>query len=285
MKILVRITFVSLLVFLLLGGISFADERIELIGENADSSNSNNASEYIVETSWIVADPFGEFDTSLGAAAALNRALGLIFNGHAAPEQIDLERDLAEVHENEFHRLAPFTVEVLHELQRNFSDTFPESVELKPFDLEPSEVSIAEEDGHTFVLVKYEEEEYLERLLQRLYFKLIQGPVLLTVPYSGSDESIPEDYRNWNNFIIYESLSDTVNWDETRRVYVDWDLVQTVVLKYEDGRIACYDNGRKYYIDHTAAVATAGAMLACPDLARIADGQALNYVLASTGDE
>ena len=69
-------------------------------------------------------------------------------------------------------------------------------------------------------------------------------------------------------------------WDDTRYVWVDWDLTQTVVLMYEDGRIACYDSGRKYYIDHTAAITAAGAMLAHPDYDELPEGTSLSFVLA-----
>jgi len=277
-----RIIVLSILFIVIFGGISLADEPVDIIGSAVDKDKSGaDASDYILETSWSVLDPFGEFDQSLGAAAALNRALGLMFEGNAAPEQIELEREMALLHENGYQHIAPFTVEVLDELQSSFEEAFPEAVNLKPFDLEPSEVSIMEQDGHSYALVRYDEEEYLERLLQRLYFKLIQGPVLLTVPYSGNAESVPEEHRNWNNFTIYVNATDTIKWDEVRRVYIDWDLTQTVVLKYEDGKIACYENDTKYYIDHTAAVATAGAMLAYPQLLEIADEKPLNYVLTS----
>ncbi len=274
-----RIIYFIPILLVVLFGTAFGDEKIDLIG-GSDNEPDPTESEYILSASWNCVDPFGEFDSSLGAAAALNRALGLFFSGHASPAQIEIERQMAEGYSWNWIHLAPFATEVLMTLQEDFEETFPEPVELKPFDLAPSRQPVVMPENPHLVAVRYDEEEYLERLLQRLYFKLIQGPVLMTVPYQGNAPSVPEEYRDWNNF-SYASLSNTMDWDDTRLVWVDWSLTQTVVLKYEDGLIACYDSGVKYYIDHTAAVATAGAMFAHPDLIGMSRDMALNYVLTS----
>jgi hypothetical protein len=267
---------------IIFGGLSFAEEPVDIIGGPGDYASEADQDELVLGASWICSDPFGEFDESLGAAGSLNRALGLVFSGHASQAQLSMETDEAENYPGDIS-MSPFAVDVLDRLKEDFPEAFPEQVELAGFDLSPGDVTqISEDDPHLFA-VHYEGEEYLERLLQRLYFKLIQGPVLLTVPYCGSDPSVPEEYRDWNNFRYYSNGS-TMVWDESRLVYVDWDLTQTVVLTYEDGLIACYDSGRKYYIDHTAAIAAAGAMMAHPDLAGTDPQPVLNYVL-TTEDE
>jgi hypothetical protein len=267
----------------LIGGMAIAEEPIDLIGGSDIDGKMSTGIGYVLEASWICADPFGEFDESLGAAGALNRALGLIFSGHASRSQIRMEREAVDEYSGDAG-MAPFAVDVLARLQADFGDALPEPVELIGFDLTPSEVPVVSRDDPHIVIVRYDDEEYLERLLQRLYFKLIQGPVLLTVPYRADDPSVPDEYRNWSNF-RYGSNGDTMVWDDTRLVWVDWDLVQTVVLTYEDGRIACYDSGRKYFIDHTAAVATAGAMYAHPAPADLPPDTALNYMLAAADGE
>ncbi len=273
-----RILFTTLLV-LAVGGIADAGERIDLIGPDGTDSEASHSS-YILDASWDCVDPYGEFDPSLGAAGALNRAIGLLFAGHASPEQIETERLMAEGYTGLWPRIAPFAVEVLGTLQVDYADSLPEQVELNSFDLSPSEVFLDSPDNPHIVAVRYDKEEYLERLLQRLYFKLIQGPVLLTVPYQGDAGSVPEEFRNWHN-VRYSNGPGTNDWDDIRLVWVDWSLTQTVVLCYEDGLIACYDSGRKYYIDHTAAIATAGAMLLHPELDSLPPDTALNYVLTA----
>ncbi len=266
----------ALMVFMLLNGIASAGERVDVIGGDGDQADDSAC---ILDASWDTVDPYGEFSSSLGAAAALNRALGLIFSGHASPEQIELERSLASEYSGDC-RTAPFAVEILDRLQSDFADSFPQPVMLSGFDLEPSrEPVISESDPH-LVAIRYDGEEYLERLLQRLYFKLIQGPVLLTVAYRADAPGVPEEFRDWRNF-RYGSNGTTMEWNDVRLVWVDWDLTQTVVLTYEDGSIACYDSGRKYYIDHTAAVAAAGAMMAHPDFPGWPSDAALNYVLTT----
>jgi hypothetical protein len=269
----------TLIVFLfLLAGTSIADERIDLIDDGTTTATTTESG-YILDAAWMYPDPNGEFDPSLGAAAALNRALGLIFTGDASQSQIEMERQMAEATGDNSYLMAPFAAQVLEVLQNDWSETFPEPVELNPFSLAPSEIPTIMPDNPNIIALRYDDEEYLERLLQRLYYKLIQGPVLLTVPYQGDAPNVPEEYKNWNNF-RYGNNSDTMTWDDTRYVWVDWNLTHTVVLMYEDGRIACYDSGRKYYIDHTAAIVAAGAMLAHPDHARLPEGTLLNYVLA-----
>jgi len=265
---------ISIAFFLLVfSGLAVAEERVDLIGGSDNSNSVKSESSYILDAAWECADPFGEFDPTLGAAAALNRSLGLVFSGHASTEQINFENELIHEFEGNQH-MAHFADYVLTELQASYVGGIPEPMELKPFDLSPSGVSF---NSPQIVAVIYDREEYLERLLQRLYFKLIQGPVLITVPYCGSSLSVPEEYRDWNNF-RYASDGNTMEWDDTRLVYIDWSLTQTVVLSYEDGLIACYDSGRKYYIDHTAAVATAGAMTAHPDYS---PDIPFNYVLTT----
>lgn len=273
-----RSLILSIVLLTVFGTISFAEEEpIDLIGGPADCESESRENELVLEASWLCSDPFGEFDPSLGAAAALNRALGLIFSGHASREQIETELSEAVDYPGNYV-MAPFAVHVLRRLQDDFSDAFPEPVELVGFDLSPGDVTQVSADDSHLVAVNYEGEEYLERLLQRLYFKLIQGPVLMTVPYSGNDPSVPEEYRDWSNF-RYCSNGSTMVWDESRLVWVDWELTHTVVLMYEDGKIACYDSGRKYYIDHTAAVAAAGAMMAHPEIAGMDTVPVLNYTL------
>lgn len=264
--------------FLIPAGTSLAGDRIDLISEDKEPITSTGLA-YILDASWQYPNPNGEYDASLGAAAALNRALGLIFTGNASRSQIEMERRMADEVGNDSFRMASFAVDVLDVLQTEWSETFPEPVELRPFSLEPSEPPTIMPDNPNLVVLRYYDEEYLERLLQRLYFKLIQGPVLLTVPYQADASNVPDEFRDWNNF-RYGNDSNTMEWDETRIVWVDWNLTQTVVLKYEDGRIACYDSGTKYYIDHTAAIVAAAAMLAHPEYEQLPEGTALNYVLA-----
>lgn len=275
-----RYLFTITTIFILIlssGGLSLADEGIDLIEEGKEPVTSTGSG-YILDASWHYPDPYGEFDSSLGAAAALNRALGLIFTGNASRSQIEMERSMAVETGDESYRLAPFAVEVLDVLQTEWGESFPEPVQLNPFNLEPSEPPMVMSDNPNMVALRYSDEEYLERLLQRLYFKLIQGPVLLTVPYCADAQNVPDEFRDWNNF-RYDNNTTTMEWDDIRYVWVDWEQTQTVVLKYEDGRIACYDSGTKYYIDHTAAIAAAGAMLAHPDYDEFPEGAALNYVL------
>ncbi len=273
------ITFTGIItISLLIGGISHADERIDLINEGKKLVTAPSPS-YILESSWETADPFGEFDSSLGAAGALNRALGLVFPGHASHSQIQMQQRMALEPGDSSYKMAPFALEVLDVLQTDWEESLPEPVELKPFDLQPSEIPELLTGDPNILALRYFDEEYLERLLQRLYFKLIQGPVLLTVPYQADAHNVPDEYRDWNNF-RYDNNTDTMVWDDTRYVWVDWDLTQTVVLMYEDGRIACYDSGRKYYIDHTAAITAAGAMLAHPDYDELPEGTSLSFVLA-----
>jgi hypothetical protein len=255
-----------------------ADERIDLIGGGSDDSTPRTG--MILDSSWQSADPWGEFDLALGAAASLNRALALRFSGYASTDQILLERDLVRSTDAEKTRVATFAEDVLDKIIATHSDEFPEPVEMNPFDLSPSEAPVISDTNPHMVILRYNDEEYLERLLQRLYFKLIQGPVLLTVPYRADDPGIPVEYRDWNNF-RYGDDDDVMTWNETRMVYADWDLIQTVVLNYEDGKIACYDSGRKYFIDHTAAITAAGAMLAYPKFDELSEGGVLNFVLAS----
>jgi len=277
--------FIIAVCFLILAASAMADEGepVDLLGGDADC-NEQQETVFVLDAAWECADPFGEFDPCLGAGAALNRALGLIFSGHASPEQLELELSIASEHAGNGYRFAPFASDVLTELQENYQESFPEPVVLEPFSLAPSDHPVVSADDPNIVIVRYNEEEYLERLLQRLYFKLIQGPVLLTVAYQGNSPDVPEEYRNWDNF-RYASNDNTMVWNDVRLVYVDWDLIQTVVLNYEDGKIACYDSGVKYYIDHTAAVASAGAVLAHPDLANMDPEIALNYVLVTFEDE
>ncbi|MCX6645551.1 MAG: hypothetical protein NTY09_04215 [bacterium] len=277
MKQLLKISILAFFLFIM-AGTSIADERVDLIDGDKDPVTSTGSG-YILDASWQYPDPNGEFDPSLGAAAALNRALGLIFTGNASHSQIAMERQMAEATGDNSFLMAPFAVQVLEVLQNDWEETFPEPVALNPFSLAPSEPPTIMPDNPNIVALRYDDEEYLERLLQRLYFKLIQGPVLLTVPYQGDAPNVPEEFKNWNNF-RYGNDTDTMVWDDTRYVWVDWNLTHTVVLMYEDGQIACYDSGRKYYIDHTAAIVAAGAMLAHPDYARLPEGTVLNYVLA-----
>ena len=277
-------SFLTAIGFLILfGSLALAEEPVDLIGGQDVYAPGSNEEELVLDASWICSDPFGEFDPSLGAAGSLNRALGLIFSGHASSAQLDMELEEAEYYPDDYS-MSPFAVHVLEMLQDDFGDAFPEPVELTGFDLSPGGVTRISADDPHLVAIHYEGEEYLERLLQRLYFKLIQGPVLLTVPYSGNDPSVPEEYRDWNNFRYYSNGS-TMVWDESRLVYVDWNLTQTVVLMYEDGLIACYDSGRKYYIDHTAAIAAAGAMLAHPDFNGVSPEPVLNYVLTTVDEQ
>jgi hypothetical protein len=257
-----------------------ASEKIDLLPEPSQTASTAQG-ESVVDASASDYDPWGEMDTSLGAAASLNRALGLVFSGYASTQQLQIEREMADAADAEAVRWALFASDVLARLNRTEGIDFPETLTMKPFDLSPSEKPYIAKDNPHIVVVTYDKEEYLERLLQRLYFKLIQGPVLLTVPYRADAASVPVEYRNWNNF-RYGDDADTMTWNETRLVYVDWNLTQTVVLRYEDGKIACYDSGKKYYIDHTAAVVAVAAMQAHPRLNLINKDNSLAYLLVST---
>ncbi len=278
-----RVCIPMFICLLILGGAVYAGERVDLIPDSEQESSESN-SKYILDAGWICADPFGEFDSSLGAAAALNRTLALIFSGHASETQIQLQRDMVEKQDGSASQWAPFAVSVLDEMQKRLGTSFPEPIELRPFDLTPSEMPEVLPDNPNLIAIRYDDEEYLERLLQRLYFKLIQGPVLLTVPYCGHDERVPEEYRDWNNF-RYASNDNVMEWDDVRLVWIDWDLTQTVVLTYENGLIACYDSGKKYHIDHTAAITAAGAILAHPDFDEITDDGSVHFVLTAIESE
>ena len=251
--------------------------------ESGDESQGSNPDADIADASNLSFGANGEFAPSLGAAGALNRALSLYFEGDAPEIQLNFEREIIASKNGYGIICAPFAKEIFDGLNSQMGDIFPEAVELSPFDLSPSVVPEINPDNPHLVTVRYDDEEYLERLLQRLYFKLIRGPVLLTVPYSAEAKSVPAEYRDWNNFLYTPDNNDMV-WDEARVVWVDWDLTQTVVLNYESGKIACYDCGKKYYIDHTAAVAAAGAMLAHPDFKNISSGGAIHFVLVSVDD-
>ena len=275
---------VILACLILFGNSAYGGERVTLIPPEDKEDIVATSSLIVMEPACPVEDSLEEFDSSLGAAAALNKALALCLLGPISPDQVLFERTLTQKWGPEKSRWAIFAVEVLTRLKNGEEIPSINRVDLIPFDLAPSEPpEILKENPHIVVL-RYNDEEYLERLLQRLYFKLMQGPVLLTVPYSGDAESVPEEYRHWHNF-WYGPDSDPMTWNETRLVWVDWDLTQTVVLAYENGRIACFDSGRKYYIDHTAAVALTGAMLAHPRLESITGGQPLNYVLVVTEEK
>ncbi|HEX9746012.1 MAG TPA: hypothetical protein VGB30_11365 [bacterium] len=273
----------SMVLFSLLAATMAYADPVDLINASSDDIGSG-VKGYSLDASWHIVDPWGESDFALGAAAALNVALSLYFDGHASREQIQLQRRMIEDRDYESIQWAGFASDVLGELKTDYPEAFPEDIELKPFDLSPSEPPHISGDNPHIVVVRYDDEEYLERLLQRLYFKLIQGPVLLTVPYSGDSELVPAEYRNWNNF-EYASRDDTMVWDDIRLVYVDWNLTRTVVLMYEDGLIACYDSGKKYYIDHTSAVVEAGAMLAHPDFENLSTDGATSFLLTTVDDE
>ncbi|MFH1677167.1 MAG: hypothetical protein ABIC40_09100 [bacterium] len=267
---------------LLLGFILFTGPAFTQTESDVESQDSGNDAD-IADASNLSFGLNGEFSPSLGAAGALNRALSLYFPGDAPEIQLDFERDMIRNNNGAGIKWASFAKEVFDGLNNQMGDIFPEAVELRPFDLSPSILpEISTENPH-IVKLRYDDEEYLERLLQRLYFKLIQGPVLLTVPYSAEAKSVPAEYRDWNNF-RFTPDDNAMVWDETRVVWVDWDLTQTVVLNYESGKIACYDGGKKYYIDHTAAIAAAGAMLAHPEFTNISSGGAIHFVLASVDD-
>lgn len=269
---------------LLLTGTASAGERIDLIPAPTDGSPGELLPSYVLDAAWVTYDPWGELNTTLGAAAALNMALGLRFSGYASPEQISLERKMAETEDPGIVKCASFAARVLDRLDRDRPDSFPDAVELLPVDFSPNEPPIISPDDPHLVILRYDSEEHLERLLQKLYFKLIQGPVLLTVPYQANAESVPEEFRNWHNF-RYGDDPDPNTWNEVRLVYADWDLTQTVVLSYENGKIACYDSGRKYYIDHTAAITAAGAMLAHPSIRQLTEEGPIHYLLASDDRE
>ena len=256
-----------------------ADTRIDLIPGNPGQTPDGHSA-YILDSSLCTSssDAPDQYDPSLGALASLNQALGLYFSGDASEAQVNYERELLAPPAPLDMQWAGFAARSINDLDNVLGSDLPEPVKLVPFSLEPNEPVVQTDDPH-LVRIRYDRDELLERLLQRLYFKLIQGPVLLTVPYRGDAPSIPPEYRDWHNFRYGYNPNSNV-WNDTRIVYVDWSLTQTVVLRYEDGKIACYDSGKKYYIDHTAAISAAAAMLAHPLFKQMAPDGAVDYLLA-----
>jgi hypothetical protein len=156
-------------------------------------------------------------------------------------------------------------------------------VNLKPLSLNSDripEIFETLEDNAFLVKVTYPRHEELERLLQKLYFNLMQGPVILSVAYDY-DNIKPgyEQYTEWSCFRNFRDITPGANGD-IHLAYVDWDDVHTVVAYLDGGRIRVADRGRIFDVDHNALVAQANAIRIIPGDALIPGKiDRLNYLL------
>jgi hypothetical protein len=156
-------------------------------------------------------------------------------------------------------------------------------ISLKPLDLASRKTSFILQEldsDRALVRVEYPRHEELERLLQKLYFNLIRGPVILSVAYDPLN--VPNEYKQYSNWQCFSSIKDpSVGEDgDVHIVYVDWSKVHSVVAYLDGGAIRVADNGRIYDVDHNALVAQANAILAMPDAKIISEnGRNLNYLL------
>jgi hypothetical protein len=128
-----------------------------------------------------------------------------------------------------------------------------EMISLKPLDLASRNTPFIMQEldsNRALVRVEYPRREELERLLQKLYFNLIRGPVILSIAYDPMD--IPDEYKQYSNWQCFSSIKDSsVGEDgDVHIVYVDWSKVHSVVAYLDGGAIRVADNGRIYDVDH-----------------------------------
>ena len=158
-----------------------------------------------------------------------------------------------------------------------------EMINLKPLDLASRNTPFIMQEldnSRALVRVEYPRHEELERLLQKLYFNLIRGPVILSVAYDPVN--IPDEYKQYSNWQCFSSVKDSsVGEDgDVHIVYADWSKVHSVVAYLDGGAIRVADNGQIYDVDHNALVAQANAILAMPGEKIISEnGKNLNYLL------
>ncbi len=183
----------------------------------------------------------------------------------------------------DFGDWAFYADDYFHEMLRPSLNGHGDKVFLKPLDLTSRRRGhiYKELDGNAaLVRIEYPRHEELERLLQKLYFNLIRGPVILSVAYSPDD--VLDDYSKYSNWQCFTPLKDPSAGDDgdVHIVYVDWDHIHSVVAFLDGGRIRVADRGRIYDVDHNALVAQANAILAMPNSDIIEErGEELNYLL------
>lgn len=183
----------------------------------------------------------------------------------------------------DFGDWAFYANDYFHDMLKPTLNGHADKLFLKPLDFSSRRAPTIEKtlDGNAaLVRVEYPRHEELERLLQKLYFNLIRGPVILSVAYSSDDvlDEFPE-YKNWQCFTPLKDPSAGEDGD-VHIVYVDWDNVHSIVAFLDGGRIRVADNGRIYDVDHNSLIAQANAILAMPDSEIISErGDKLNYLL------
>jgi len=183
----------------------------------------------------------------------------------------------------DFGEWAFYADDYFREMLRPSLNGYGDKITLKPLELTSRmKPYVIEEIGKSAALVRveYPRHEELERLLQKLYFNLIRGPVILSVAYSSKD--IPDEYSEYSNWQCFKAIKDpSVGVDgDVHIVYVDWSKIHSVVAFLDGGRIRVADNGQIYDVDHSALVAQANAIMALPDSSVIMERSSeLNYLL------
>ena len=158
-----------------------------------------------------------------------------------------------------------------------------ESLHLKPLELASSaKPEIIQKIGGTaaMVMVRYPNPKELERILQKLYFNLFRGPVILSVAYDP--QNTIDGYSKYKNWHCFDRFTEPgTNGDsDVHLVYVDWSKIHTVIAFLDNDRIKVVDNGKVYHVDHNALVAQANAILAYPDAEKyINHKNHLNYLI------
>ncbi len=183
----------------------------------------------------------------------------------------------------DFGDWAFYADDYFHEMLKPSLNGHGNKVFLKPLDFKSRREPFIEKElkgGAALVRVEYPRHEELERLLQKLYFNLIRGPVILSVAYSSDD--VLDDFSEYKNWQCFTPLKDPSSGDDgdVHIVYVDWDNVHSIVAFLDGGRIRVADRGRIYDVDHNALVAQANAIHAMPDSDIISErGDELNFLL------
>ena len=183
----------------------------------------------------------------------------------------------------DFGEWAFYADDYFHQMLQPSLNGYGDKIILKPLELKSRQQPyVIEEIGENAALVRveYPRHEELERLLQKLYFNLIRGPVILSVAYSP--DVIHKDfskYANWQCFTAIKDPSVGVDGD-VHIVYVDWSEIHSVVAFLDGGRIRVADNGQIYDVDHNALVAAANAIMAFPNSSVIEERSSeLNYLI------
>ena len=117
------------------------------------------------------------------------------------------------------------------------------------------------------VEVRYGRHEELERMLQKLYFELMRGPVIMTTAYDP--KTAPAEYANWICF--QGGQREDIPGDHTvQTTFVDFRRLRTIAVTLEthsDGhKIWIWDEGVRYRGDHNALVAMGIAVQLAPQL-------------------